>query len=160
MLNYEVLHQFRKLLEQDQEPTRERLCDVNPALATDPKTGLIDTETAAYDEKRRVFSINFEPGYDGRVTIKCHVQWEVMEQLMVGNAWSMTWSANQIGDDESLHLHMELREQPDVEYTTVLFKCDVKALWKRIHCSDHPYPDDKSIAEVWEILYNRGVWEM
>ena len=50
--------------------------------------------------------------------------------------------------------------QPDVEYTTVLFKDDVKRLWERIHPSNSPFPADESVEDIWVKLYSRGVWEM
>lgn len=144
MLTYEVLDQFRKALEADQAP--------RSIPATDPE--LEPVEVSAYDEKRHVYHINFETAYDGHVTIKCFVQFEVMQKLMANSLWSMTWSTTGTGAYESLHPDMKLEEQPGVVYTTVLSKRDIKALYERM-CI--PYPEDKSITEAWEILYGKGV---
>lgn len=140
MLTYEVLDQFRKALEADQAPS------------TDPATGCIDT--TPYDENRMVYHISFEVDIYGQVTIRCLVQFGVMEQLMSGNKWSMTWTTLGTGADETLHPDMELENQPGVVYTTVLSKRDIKALYERM-CI--PYPEDKSITEAWEILYGKGM---
>lgn len=140
MLTYEVLDQFRKALEADQ------------ASSTDPATGCIDT--TPYDENRMVHHISFEVDIYGQVTIRCLVQFGVMEQLMSGNKWSMAWSTSCYEGSENLHLDMKLEEQPDVRYTTVLSKRDIKALYERM-CI--PYPEDKSITEAWEILYGKGM---
>lgn len=144
MLTYEVLNQFRNALEADQAPRF--------IPATNPK--LEPVEVSAYTEKRHVFYINFEVDIHGQVTIRCLVQFGVMEQLMSGNKWSMTWSTTGTGADECLHLAMELKDQPGVVYTTVLFECDIKAIYERM-CI--PYPEDKSITEAWEILYGKGM---
>lgn len=142
MLTYEVLDQFRKALEADQA---SRLIP-----ATDPE--LEPVKVSAYSEKRHVYQINFDVDIHGQATIRCLVQFGVMEQLMSGNKWSMTWSTTGTGADECLHLAMELKNQPGVVYTTVLFKYNIKALYERM-CI--PYPKDKSITEAWEILYAR-----
>lgn len=144
MLTYEVLDQFRKALEADQAP--------RSIPATDPE--LEPVEVSAYNEKRHVYRIDFETAYDGHVTIRCHVQLEVMQKLMASSSGSMTWETTDTGAGESLHLYMELKNQPGVVYTTVLFKCDIKALYERM-CI--PYPEDKSITEAWEILYGKGM---
>lgn len=144
MLTYEVLDQFRKDLEADQAP--------RSIPATDPE--LEPVEVSAYSEKRHVYYINFEVDIQGHVTIRCLVQFGVMEQLMSGNKWSMTWSTTGTGADECLHLAMELKNQPGVVYTTVLFERDIKALYERM-CI--PYPKDKSVTEAWEILYSEGM---
>lgn len=136
MLTYEVLDQFRKALEADQAPS------------TDPATGCIDT--TPYDENRMVYHISFEVDIYGQVTIRCLVQFGVMEQLMSGNKWSTSCYEG----SENLHLDMKLEEQPGVVYTTVLSKRDIKALYERM-CI--PYPEGKSITEAWEILYGKGV---
>lgn len=138
MLTYEVLDQFRKALEADQAPS------------TDPETGRIDT--TSYEENRMVHFINFEVDIYGQVTIRCLVQFGVMQKLMASSPWSMTWSTNGTGDDECLHPDMKLENQPGVVYTTVLDKRDIKAIYERM-CI--PYPEDKSITEAWEILYGK-----
>lgn len=144
MLTYEVLNQFRNALEADQAPRF--------IPATDPE--LEPVEVSAYSEKRHVYYINFEVDIKGQATIRCLVQFGVMEQLMSDNKWSMTWSTSGTGADECLHLAMELKDQPGVVYTTVLFERNIKALYKRM-CI--PYPEDKSITEAWEILYGKGM---
>lgn len=144
MLTYEVLDQFRKALEADQAP--------RSIPATDPE--LEPVEVSAYTEKRHVYHINFETAYDGHVTIKCFVQFEVMQKLMASSSWSMTWTTTGTGAAENLHPDMELKNQPGVVYTTVLSKRDIKALYERM-CI--PYPEDKSITEAWEILYGKGM---
>lgn len=144
MLTYEVLDQFRKALEADQAP--------RSIPATDPE--LEPVEVSAYNEKRHVYHINFETAYDGHVTIKCFVQFEVMQKLMANSSGSMTWATTGTGADECLHPDMELKNQPGVVYTTVLSKRDIKALYERM-CI--PYPEGKSITEVWEILYGKGM---
>lgn len=140
MLTYEVLDQFRKALEADQAPS------------TDPATGCIDT--TPYDENRMVYRIDFEVDIYGQVTIRCLVQFEVMQKLMASSSWSMTWTTLGTGADENLHPDMELKNQPGVVYTTVLSKRDIKALYERM-CI--PYPEGKSITEAWEILYGKGM---
>lgn len=144
MLTYEVLDQFRKALEVDQAP--------RSIPATDPK--LEPVKVSAYDERRYVYRIDFETAYDGHVTIRCLVQFEVMQKLMASSSWSMTWTTLGTGVDETLHPDMELKNQPGVVYTTVLHKRDIKALYERM-CI--PYPEDKSITEAWEILYGKGM---
>lgn len=144
MLTYEVLDQFRKALEADQAP--------RSIPATDPE--LEPVEVSAYNEKRYVYRIDFETAYDGHVTIRCLVQFEVMQKLMASSSWSMTWTTLGTGADENLHPDMELKNQPGVVYTTVLSKRDIKALYERM-CI--PYPEGKSITEAWEILYGKGM---
>lgn len=137
MLDYPELDAFRNLLEQDQKHSIEGL--------------------PAYVENRRVYSIHFNADYDGNVTIDCHIQWGLMEQLLVFNKWSMTWSAS---TSDSVHVHVTRAEEPGVTYTAVLFKSDLKMLWERIHSSNNPYPEETAVEDVWAHLYNRGVWEL
>ena len=76
-----------------------------------------------------------------------------MAQLFLNKHRRVCWNAD--GPD-ALHIYLKLARQPDVEYTTMLFKDDVKRLWKRSYPSNSPFPED----DIWVTLYNRGVWEM
>lgn len=137
MLGYECLDTFRGWLERDQAPTKKRLCDV--------------------EENRKIFSIRFDTDYDGNVSIDCHIQWGLMEQLMVDKYWDMTWDAY---DPEIVHLHLTREQEKNVVYTVVMTKAKLKTLWERIHGPNHPFPEDEAAEDIWVQLYNRGVWEM
>ncbi len=112
-----------------------------------------EIERTAYDE----YSIDFEVGFYGTVTVRVLVQWGLMEKLFLNKDRMVRWDADSA---DALHIYLKLPNQPDVEYTTVLFKDDVKRLWKRIHFSNRPFPEDESVEDIWVKLYNRGVWEM
>ena len=142
MLNYSQLKTFAEQLEYDQLPTLDEHREI---------------QATAYDEQRHIYSVTFEVSLSGAVTIKVHVQWGIMEQLFLNKDRMVRWSSD---TDDALHIYMRFPEQPDVVYTTVLFKDDVKRLWERIHSSNSPYPEDLSIVGVWAKLYERGVWEM
>lgn len=142
MLNYSQLKAFAEQLEYDQLPTLDEHREI---------------QATAYDEQRHICSVTFEVSLSGAVTIKVHVQWGVMEQLFLNPDRMVRWSSDAA---DALHIYMRFPDQPDVEYTTVLFKDDVKRLWERIHSSNSPYPEDLSIVGVWAKLYERGVWEM
>lgn len=142
MLDYEIIKAFANNLENDQAPVLDEHREI---------------ERTAYDEGRHIYSINFEVSLSGVVTAKVHVQWGLMEQLFLNQDRMVRWSSDTA---DALHIYMRLANQPDVEYTTVLFKDDVKRLWERIHSSNSPYPKDLSIVGVWRKLYERGVWEM
>lgn len=135
MLNYEQIKNFANLLEQDQEP---------------------NDKVVSYEEGRKVYAIRFETDYYGRVSVDCHVQWPVLEQMMVGRDWSIAWSA---GDTDSVHLKLIEHHDTNVSYSCVLFKHDLRELWDRIHATT-PFPKDTPAVMVWEKLYNRGVWEV
>ena len=137
MLDYPKLDAFRNLLEQDQKMTMDG--------------------QVPYEVNRRVFSININPDYNGRVSVECHIQWGLMEQLMVDNKWSMTWSAS---SPDTVHLHLTRVDEPGVTYTTVLFRSDLKMLWERIHYSGNTFPEETAVEDIWAHLYNRGVWEL
>lgn len=109
-----------------------------------------EIERTAYDE----YSIDFEVGFYGTVTVRVLVQWGLMEKLLLNRGRMVRWDADSA---DALHIYLN---QPDVEYTTVLFKDDVKRMWKRSHPSNSPFPADESVEDIWVKLYNRGVWEM
>lgn len=142
MLDYEIIKAFAKNLENDQAPVLDEHREI---------------ERTAYDEGRHIYTINFEVSLSGVVTAKVHVQWGLMEQLFLNQDRMVRWNSYTA---DALHIHLRLASQPDVEYTTVLFKDDVKRLWERIHSSNSPYPEDLSIVGVWRKLYERGVWEL
>lgn len=142
MLDYEIIKAFINNLENDQAPVLDEHREI---------------ERTAYDEGRHIHSINFEVGLSGTVTVKVHVQWGLMEQLFLNQDRMVRWFSDTA---DALHIYLRLASQPDVEYTTVLFKDDVERLWERIHSSNSPYPEDLSIVGVWRKLYERGVWEM
>lgn len=142
MLNYEIIKAFANNLENDQAPVLDEHREI---------------ERTAYDEGRHVYSVHFEVSLSGTVTTKIHVQWGLMEQLFLNKDRAVRWSSDCA---DALHIYLRLANEPDVEYTTVLFKEDVQRLWERIHSSNSPYPEDLSIVGVWRKLYERGVWEM
>lgn len=142
MLDYEIIKAFINNLENDQAPVLDEHREI---------------ERTAYDEGRHIHSINFEVGLSGVVTAKVHVQWRLMEQLLINQHRTVRWSD---GGDDVVHVVLQLDSQPDVEYTAVLFKYDLERLWKRIHSSNTPYPEDLSAVDVWAKLYERGVWKM
>ena len=142
MLDYKIIKAFANNLENDQAP----MLDEHREIAR-----------TAYDEDRYIYSVSFEVSLSGTVTAKVHVQWGLMEQLFLNKNRAVRWDRS--GAD-ALHLYLRLDSQPNVEYTTVLFKDDVQHLWERIHSSNSPYPEDLSIVGVWTKLYERGVWEM
>ena len=142
MLDYEIIKAFINNLENDQAPVLDEHREI---------------ERTAYDEDRHIYFIHFEVGLSGTVTAKVHVQWGLMEQLFLNKGRMVRWSSDAA---DTLHIYLKLPNQPDVEYTTVLFTDDVKRLWERIHSSNSPYPVDLPIADVWRKLYERGVWEM
>ena len=113
-----------------------------------------EIERTTYDEGRHIYSIHFEVGLYGTVTVKVHVQLGLMEKLFINKDRMVRWDADSA---DALHIYLN---QPDVEYTTVLFKDDVKRMWERIHSSNNPLPADESVEDIWVKLYNRGVWEM
>ena len=142
MLDYEYIEAFVKNLENDQAPVLDEHREI---------------ERTAYDEDRHIYSIRFEVGLYGDVLAKAHVQWGLMEQLFLNKDRMVRWSSDTV---DALHICLRLPDQPGVEYTTILFKDDVKRLWERIHSSNSPYPEDLSILGVWAKLYERGVWEL
>ena len=142
MLDYEIIKAFANNLENDQAPVLGAHREI---------------ERTAYDEGRHIHSINFEVSLKGTVTVRVHVQWGLMEQLFLNKDRVVRWSS---GEADALHIHLKLPNQPNVEYTTVLFKDDVQRLWERIHSSNSPFPEDESVEDVWAKLYERGVWEM
>lgn len=142
MLDYEIIKAFINNLENDQAPVLDEHREI---------------ERTAYDEGRHIYTVNFEVSLSGVVTAKVHVQWGLMEQLFLNKDRMVRWHSDTA---DALHIYLRLPNQPDVEYTTVLFKDDVKRLWERIHSSNSPYPEDLSIVGVWRKLYERGVWEM
>lgn len=142
MLDYEIIKAFINNLENDQAPVLNEHREI---------------ERTAYDEGRHIYGVTFEVGLSGAVTAKVHMQWGLMEQLFLNKDRMVRWHADTA---DALHVYLKLPNQPDVEYTTVLFKDDVKRLWERIHSSNSPYPEDLSIVGVWAKLYERGVWEM
>lgn len=142
MLDYEIIKAFINNLENDQAP----VLDENHEI-----------ERTAYDEGRHIYSIHFEVGLHGTVTVKVLVQWGLMEKLLLNRDRMVRWDADSA---DALHIYLKLPNQPDVEYTTVLFKDDVKRLWERTRSSNSPFPEDESVEDIWVKLYNRGVWEM
>lgn len=138
MLDYEIIKAFINKLENDQAPVP----DENREIAR-----------TAYDEGRHIYSIDFEVGFYGTVTVRVLVQWGLMEKLLLNKDRMVRWDADSA---DALHIYLKLPNQPDVEYTTVLFKDDVR----RIHPSDSPFPADESVEDIWVKLYNRGVWKM
>lgn len=138
MLDYEIIKAFINNLEKDQAP----VLDENREI-----------KRTAYDEGRHIYSIDFEVGFYGTVTVRVLVQWGLMEKLLLNRDRMVRWDADSAG---ALHIYLKLPNQPDVEYTTVLFKDDVK----RIYPSNSPFPADESVEDIWVKLYNRGVWEM
>ena len=139
MLDYEIIKAFINNLEKDQAPVLDENRDI---------------ERTAYDEGRHIYSIRFEVGLHGTVTAKVHVQWGLMEQLFLNKDRMVRWDA---GTADALHVYLKIPNQPDVEYTTVLFKDDVKRMWKRSHPSNSQFPEDESVEDIWVKLYNRGV---
>lgn len=139
MLDYEIIKAFINNLENDQAPVLDESREI---------------ERTAYDEGRHIYSIHFEVGYYGTVNVKVHVQWGLMEKLFLNKD---RWGADCY---DAMHIYLRLPDQPDVEYTTVLFKDDVKRLWERVCPSNSPFPEDESVEDIWVKLYNRGVWEM
>ena len=142
MLDYEIIKAFINNLENDQAP----VLDENHEI-----------KRTAYEEGRHIYSIHFEVGLHGTVTVKVHVQWGLMEKLFLNKDRMVRWDADTA---DALHIYLKLPNQPDVEYTTVLFRDDVKCMWKRSHTSSSPFPEDESVEDIWVKLYNRGVWEM
>lgn len=142
MLNYSQLKSFAEQLEYDQLPTMGEHREI---------------QATAYDEGRHIYSINFEVGLLGTVTIKMHVQWGVMEQLLLNPDRMVRWSSDAA---DALHIYTRFPDQPDAEYTAVLFKDDLKVLWERINYESYPFPEEDSAEDIWVNLYNRGVWEM
>ena len=138
MLNYEIIKAFINNLENDQAP-------------------VLDKNRTAYDEGRHIHSIYFGVDYSGTVTAKVHVQWGLMKKLLLNKDRVVRWDSDTA---DALHIYMRLPNQPDVEYTTVLFKDGVKRLWERTHSSNSPFPEDESVEDIWTKLYKRGVWEM
>ena len=138
MLDYEIIKEFIIDLENDQAP-------------------VLDECRTAYDEGRHIYSITFEVAFDGTVTVKAHVQWGLMEQLFLNKDRRVCWNAD---STDALHIYLRLPNQPEVEYTTVLFKEDVKRLWERTHSSNSPFPETEAVEDIWTKLYKRGVWEM
>ena len=138
MLDYEIIKAFINNLENDQAPVLDESREI---------------KRTAYDE----YSIDFEVGFYGTVTVRVLVQWGLMEQLFLNKDRMVRWDADSA---DALHIYLKLLNQPDVEYTTVLFKDDVKRLWERIHPSNSPFPADESVEDIWVKLYSRGVWEM
>ena len=142
MLDYEIIKAFANNLENDQAPVLDEHREI---------------ERTAYDEGRHIYDVTFEVSLSGAVTAKVHVQWGLMEQLFLNKDRMVRWSSDCY---DALHIYLRLPNQPDVEFSTVLFKNDVKRLWERIHSSNSPFPEDESVEDVWVKLYNRGVWEM
>lgn len=142
MLDYEIIKAFINNLENDQAPVMDENREI---------------ERTAYDEGRHIYSIDFEVGFYGTVTVRVLVQWGLMEKLLLNRDRMVRWDADSA---DTLHIYLKLPNQPDVGYTTVLFKDDVKRLWERIHLSNNPFPEDESVEDIWVKLYNRGVWEM
>ena len=138
MLDYEIIKAFINNLENDQAPVMDESREI---------------ERNAYDEGRHIYSIDFEVGFYGTVNVRVLVQWGLMEKLFLNKDRVVRWDADSA---DALHIYLKLPNQPDVEYTTVLFKDDVKRMWKR----SHPFPEDESVEDIWVKLYNRGVWEM
>lgn len=141
MLDYEIIKAFISNLENDQAPVLDEHREI---------------ERTAYDEGRHIYAINFEVGLSGTVTAKVHVQWGLMEQLFLNKDRMVRWSSDFF---YSIHIYLRLPNQPDVEYTTVLFIDDVKRLWG-VSTPNSPYPEGMSVEDVWVKLYNRGVWDM
>ena len=144
MLNYEQIKAFATLLEQDQAPQ------------VDPETKEVIRN--AYDEGQHIYTINFTVcSVTGEVTTKVHIQWGLMEQLLLHVDREVWWNTYEL---DCIHLHMSLKSQPGVEYTTVLFRDDLRTLWERINSPLHPFPEHEPLADVWATLYKRGVWEV
>lgn len=142
MLDYEIIKAFANNLENDQAPVLDEHREI---------------ERTAYDEGRHIYDVRFEVSLYGAVTAKVLVQWGLMEQLFLNKDRMVRCSSDTI---DALHIYLRLDSQPGVEYSTVLFKDDVKRLWERIYSSNSPYPEDLSIVGVWRKLYERGVWEL
>ena len=142
MLDYEIIRAFANNLENDQAPVLDEHREI---------------ERTAYDEGRHIYTINFEVSLSGVVTAKVHVQWGLMEQLFLNQDRMVRWNSYTA---DALHIYLRLASRPDVVYTTVLFKYDLKRLWERIHSSNSPFPKDESVEDIWVKLYNRGVWEL
>lgn len=142
MLDYEIIKAFINNLENDQAPVMDENREI---------------ERTAYDEGRHIYSIDFEVGFYGTVTVRVLVQWGLMGKLLLNKDRMVRWDADSA---DALHIYLKLPNQPDAEYTTVLFKDDVKRLWERIHFSNRPFPEDESVEDIWVKLYNRGVWGM
>lgn len=138
MLNYEIIKAFINSLENDQAPVLDESSEI---------------ERTAYDEGRHIYSINFEVSFHGTVTAKVLVQWGLMEQLLRNKYRVVRWHSD---TEDALHIYLRLPNQPDVKYVAVLFKDDVKRLWDT---DNEPYPEDKSISDVWDELYKKGVWK-
>ena len=132
MLDYEIIKALVNSLENDQAPVLDEHREI---------------ERTAYDEGRHIYSINFEVSLSGTATAKVHVQWSLMEQLLLNKDRIIRWSAD---DTDTLHIYLKLPNQPDVEYTTVLFKDDVRRLWEHIHSSNSacpPFPETESVED-------------
>ena len=132
MLDYESIKALVNSLENDQAPVLDEHSEI---------------ERTAYDEG---YSINFEVSLLGTVTAKVHVQWGLMKQLLLNKD---RWSAD--GPDV-LHFYLRLPNQPEVEYTTVLFKGDVRRLWQSSNSACPPFPETESVEDIWVKLFNRG----
>lgn len=137
MLDYENIKALINNLETDQAPVLDEHREI---------------KRTAYDEGRHIYSINFEVSLSGTATAKVHVQWGLMKQLLLNKDRIVRWSAD---STDALHIYLRLESQPEVEYTTVLFKHDMK----RIYSSNSPFPETEAVEDVWVKLFNRGVWE-
>lgn len=142
MLNYEQIKSFATLLEQDQAPVLDEHREI---------------ERTAYAEGRHIYSVLFDVALDGTAVAKVHVQWPIMEQLMLNQGRTLSWSAS--GTD-GVHLELRLESHPGVVYVQVLFKDDLQDLWERIHSINSPFPEELSAVGIWAKLYERGVWEL
>lgn len=142
MLEYEHIKAFAKNLENDQAPVLDEHREI---------------ERTAYDEDRHIYGVHFEVSLSGVVSARVHVQWGLIEQLFLNKDRMVRWHSDTA---DALHICLRLPNQPDVEYTTVLFEDDVKRLWERIHSSNSPFPEDASVEDIWVRLYSRGVWEL
>lgn len=138
MLDYESIKALVNSLENDQAPVLDEHREI---------------ERTAYDEGRHIYSINFEVSLLGTVTAKVHVQWGWMKQLLLNKDRIVRWSAD---SPDVLHFYLRLESQPEVEYTTVLFKDDVRRLWQSSNSACPPFPETESVEDIWVKLFNRG----
>lgn len=141
MLDYESIKALINNLETDQAPVLDEHHEI---------------KRTAYDEGRHIYSINFEVSLSGTATAKVHVQWGLMKQLLLNKDRIVRWSAD---SNDALHFYLRLESQPEVEYTTILFKYDMKRLWQRVYSSNSPcppFPENEAVEDIWVKLFNRG----
>lgn len=163
MLDYETIKALINNLETDQAPV----------AASDEHNEHNEhnkIERTAYDEGRHIYSINFTVSLSGTVIAKVHVQWGLMKQLLLNKDRIVRWSASA---PDVLHFNLRLASQPEVEYTTVLFKDDMRRLWQQDSsnsacppcspcspCSPcppfPPFPENEAVEDIWVKLFNRG----